>query len=614
MFQAPTLLSPWQQGGGDSHSVINVFTRQHEKLRETLAQMKTQKLAELRQIGEQSSSVTPAKVENPILPSAGECIESGGSQLEPSLSIYSYTESFEPSSTKRQGEEGSLILEDFSHDSLGTRSQDHSSMASSPSPTNRGSSGVSTPVSTLPHTTQPSTDTTQEVSVITPPGSPSLVDKFSSEADRPQPAARPQASRQQPGSSGRLSPRSLELKLQAELNLLETVEESMRQITDLESVRAVSLAHQETVGLAELLKSHQRTHEQEVQSLAMKAKREVEEAQKQFEKVHQDAMVTSEQIKQMRGEADAQVKDHMRKLAQIQEESALATQEASRQLAEARSSATTAVVEAAQQQIQAAHRMAVSVATAAAKEAVKTALSSKFQPEARGASSEQQPQDSSANSYRSDFEPSSMQPDSLGDSSSVSDADVDQSQTPTATPPKQKPGSGHSSMEESLTPVATELEQEDGGAEGGDQTLVEEEEEEEDGDISLLLSRTPSPEVGKAACLTCCPLPIILIVVVTFISLLSSCPFVSCFPPRATGGPDDASPCTAVTQTPVLPVPSSPDQGPLPLTISLLLAQAGKTPSSRLGACSLCWLHYHHHHLMSSLSIMTLGQNNLGNA
>jgi len=334
------------------------------------------------------------------------------------------------------------------------------------------------------------------VSVITPPGSPSLVEKFSSEADRPQPAARPQASRQQPGSSGRLSPRSLELKLQAELNLLETVEESMRQITDLESVRAVSLAHQETVGLAQLLKSHQRTHEQEVQSLAMKAKREVEEAQKQFEKVHQDAMVTSEQIKQMRGEADAQVKDHMKKLARIQEESALATQEASRQLAEARSSATTAVVEAAQQQIQAAHRMAVSVATAAAKEAVKTALS-----QTREASSEQQPQDFSANSYHSDFEPSSMQPDSLGDSSSVSDADVDQSQTPTATPPKQKPGSGHSSMEESLTPVATELEQEDGGAEGGDQTLVEEEEEEEDGDISLLLSRTPSPEVGTGSLL-----------------------------------------------------------------------------------------------------------------
>ena len=137
--------------------MINVFTRQHEKLRETLAQMKTQKLAELRQIGEQSSSVSPAKVENPNLPSTGEGIESGGSQLEPSLSIYSYTESFEPSSTRRQGEEGSLILEDFSHDSLGTRSQDRSSTASSPSPTNRGSSGVSTPVSIPPHTTQPPT-------------------------------------------------------------------------------------------------------------------------------------------------------------------------------------------------------------------------------------------------------------------------------------------------------------------------------------------------------------------------------------------------------------------------------------------------------------------------
>ena len=480
--------------------MINVFTRQHEKLRETLAQMKTQKLAELRQIGEQSSSVdvSPTKVEKPILPSAGvavEGIESGGSQVEPSLSIYSYTESFEPSSTKRQEEEGSLILEDFSHDSLGTRSQDRSFTASSPSPTHGGSSGASTPVSTLPLTAQPPTETTQEVSVITPPGSPSFVEMFSSEADRPQLAARPQASQHQPGG-GRLSPRSLELKLHAELNLLETVEESMRQITDLESVRAVTLAHQETASLAQLLKSHQRTHEQEVQSLAMKAKKEVEEAQKQFEKVHQNAVVTSEQIKQMRGEADAQVKDHMKKLARIQEESALAAHEANRQLAETRSSAATAVVEAAHQQIKAAHSMAVSVATAAAKEAVKTALSGKFQPETRGVSREQPLQDSSANSYHSDFEPSSMQPDSLGDGSSVSDTDVDQSQTPTATPPKHKPGSVHSSLEESLTPVATELEQQDGGEEG-DRTLVEEEEEEEeDGDTSLLLSRTPSPEVG----------------------------------------------------------------------------------------------------------------------
>lgn len=61
----------------------------------------------------------------------------------------------------------------------------------------------------------------------------------------------PPSSTQQPP---RFSPNALERKMAAELNLLESMEESMRQITGVERSRAVSMAQQETVSLAQILK------------------------------------------------------------------------------------------------------------------------------------------------------------------------------------------------------------------------------------------------------------------------------------------------------------------------------------------------------------------------
>lgn len=52
----------------------------------------------------------------------------------------------------------------------------------------------------------------------------------------------------------RLSPNSLERKFYLELNQLESMEESMRQLTGMERTRAVSMAQQESVSLAQMLK------------------------------------------------------------------------------------------------------------------------------------------------------------------------------------------------------------------------------------------------------------------------------------------------------------------------------------------------------------------------
>ncbi|GFN76393.1 centrosome-associated protein 350 [Plakobranchus ocellatus] len=57
---------------------------------------------------------------------------------------------------------------------------------------------------------------------------------------------------------GRLSPNSLANKLSAGLHHLESMEESLRQVVGMERVRAVALAQQETVSLAQVLKNKQR--------------------------------------------------------------------------------------------------------------------------------------------------------------------------------------------------------------------------------------------------------------------------------------------------------------------------------------------------------------------
>ena len=397
MFGVSVPEAPWQQTGGDSHSVINIFTRQHEQLRESLAQLRSQKLAELREI-QAAHGATSADIST-VRPT------SGGSRVDTT-----YSQTFEEPS-QNEDDVMSQISDQFSQDSLvgttptHTVSQSHEQTASATHDSRYLSS-------TQPTATVHS-ETTREVSAITPPGSPSFVESFSDQ----QPPLKAPAFKPQHLTAGRLSPRSLELKLQAELNLLESVEESMRHLSAVENTRAVSLAQRETVTLAQLLKSHQQTHEREVKSLAVKAKKEVEEAHKQF---HQEAVLASEQVRKMREDAEAQAREQRTRLAQLQEESTQATQEATQQLVEARTQATAAVIGAARQQMQAAHDMAVSVATAATQQAIKSALKTKMGEDVSESTDSPSLPHTEPVTYPSDFEASkadvSPQDDSIDES------------------------------------------------------------------------------------------------------------------------------------------------------------------------------------------------------
>ncbi|XP_071502262.1 centrosome-associated protein 350-like [Diadema antillarum] len=135
------------------------------------------------------------------------------------------------------------------------------------------------------------------------------------------------------------SPSTLQLKMAAELNLLETLEESVRQLSEVERSRAVALAQQESSSLAKILQARQRDHEKELQLLSLKARQEVEAANRQLEEVRERAAVTALEAEQVlvqaKRDAAAETRDSAQKLLQTQADAARVTAEAAKQLAEA---------------------------------------------------------------------------------------------------------------------------------------------------------------------------------------------------------------------------------------------------------------------------------------
>ncbi|XP_058245075.1 centrosome-associated protein 350 isoform X3 [Hemibagrus wyckioides] len=85
------------------------------------------------------------------------------------------------------------------------------------------------------------------------------------------------------------APVVLQQRLSAELNFLDAVEESVRQLSDVERVRAVSLSQQESVSLAQIIKAQQQRQERELQLLKLKAEQEALEAQRHVQESRERA-------------------------------------------------------------------------------------------------------------------------------------------------------------------------------------------------------------------------------------------------------------------------------------------------------------------------------------
>ncbi|KAL9845701.1 centrosome-associated protein 350 isoform 5-T8 [Geothlypis trichas] len=138
----------------------------------------------------------------------------------------------------------------------------------------------------------------------------------------------------------RFSPAGLQHRLSAELNYLSAIEESVRQLSDLERVRGISLAQQESVSLAQILKAQQQRHERDLALWKIKAEQEALESQRQMEEARQKAaQVHAESLQQLVQSRQEAGQEPPCKAAAKQAEPALLSTDATHQLREVTESA-----------------------------------------------------------------------------------------------------------------------------------------------------------------------------------------------------------------------------------------------------------------------------------
>uniref|UniRef100_A0A250Y8J1 Centrosome-associated protein 350 n=4 Tax=Castor canadensis TaxID=51338 RepID=A0A250Y8J1_CASCN len=140
-----------------------------------------------------------------------------------------------------------------------------------------------------------------------------------------------------PGSR-RFSPAGLQHRMAAELSYLNAIEESVRQLSDVERVRGISLAQQESVSLAQIIKAQQQRHERDLALLKLKAEQEALECQRQLEETrNKAAQVHAESLQQVvksQREVTEVLQDATCKIAAQQTETARLTTDAARQICE----------------------------------------------------------------------------------------------------------------------------------------------------------------------------------------------------------------------------------------------------------------------------------------
>ncbi|XP_030063866.1 centrosome-associated protein 350 [Microcaecilia unicolor] len=148
----------------------------------------------------------------------------------------------------------------------------------------------------------------------------------------------------------RFSPAALKHRMTAELNYLSAIEESVRQLSDMERIRGISLAQQETVSLAQILKAQQERHERDLALLKIKAEQEAEESRRQLDDARQKAAQahaeTLQQLVQSQQDTADTFQETTSKIAAQHVETAKLTTDAARQIREITELARTHISEA----------------------------------------------------------------------------------------------------------------------------------------------------------------------------------------------------------------------------------------------------------------------------
>ncbi|XP_045154253.1 centrosome-associated protein 350 isoform X2 [Echinops telfairi] len=174
-------------------------------------------------------------------------------------------------------------------------------------------------------------------SVIVPP-SPAALSPSGAFPEANPTASRPAAEMASAPGPKRFSPAVLQHRLAAELSYLSAIEESMRQLSDVERVRGISFAQQESVSLAQIIKAQQQRHDRDLAVLKLKAEQEALESKRHLEETrNKAAQVHAESLKHVvksQREVTEVLQEATCKIAAQQTETARLTTDAARQICE----------------------------------------------------------------------------------------------------------------------------------------------------------------------------------------------------------------------------------------------------------------------------------------
>ncbi|XP_060583594.1 centrosome-associated protein 350-like, partial [Ruditapes philippinarum] len=361
----------WDDSRTDEFNVFSIYSRRQERLiRPGREPMSKKKYAE----SEIQASVTQSQ-------SAAPFIKSSSSQRQPAVG----TGRRSPGLTGRRADspysQNSESLRTLSpvertrskQSKSGLKSEEHygEMRKLEEKTTSRGKSMTDKIVHS--HRSLPATSvrsTTKVSDRVSPEMESSMEEELSQ--DEATPRAEPMLSDSESAGPPRLSPNSLERRFYTEFHNLESMEMSLKQLTNVDRTRAVSMAQQETVSLAQMLKAKQQGYDQQLKEIQLKAQLEATEATKQLEdarkRAPEAAINASDMIAKVRGEGVSAIQESTRKLFDTQTEAAKATAEAAKFLSEARALG-----------LQDTNTLAVETAASAAASAVNTALEKKWQ-------------------------------------------------------------------------------------------------------------------------------------------------------------------------------------------------------------------------------------------
>ncbi|XP_078074083.1 centrosome-associated protein 350 isoform X3 [Mustelus asterias] len=131
------------------------------------------------------------------------------------------------------------------------------------------------------------------------------------------------------------SPLSLQHRMTAELTYLDAIEESVRQLSEIDRTRGIALAQQETVSLAQILKAQQQRHEHDIALLKLKAEQETVASQRQLEEARQKAVQAhSETLQQFAQSHQEMLQESTNKMMTQQVEAARLAADTARQVKE----------------------------------------------------------------------------------------------------------------------------------------------------------------------------------------------------------------------------------------------------------------------------------------